>query len=82
MNTLQAHGFTLWDMGGNCKAWGKHLANGRELLVTTADGSSPDVTVDDWGVGLYENGGEVMFLTSPDPDLTLQSAIDSLARWR
>jgi hypothetical protein len=33
-------GFELWETGGGCTAWGLHLPDGREIMVTDLAGES------------------------------------------
>lgn len=37
------YGFSLWETGGGCTAWGKHLPDGTEIMVTDLNGTGHEL---------------------------------------
>ena len=83
MNTetmLRAHGFTIWDTGGGCKAWGLNLNTPDERYILVSDDSADIPTGTEWGAGLFNENGEIAALDSNACDL--ETAIRSLMNWQ
>lgn len=52
------YGFEQWQTGGGCTAWGKHLPDGTEIMVTDLDGTSHEMPEpgEPFLVGLHLSG--------------------------
>jgi hypothetical protein len=56
--TMKVQGFSEWQTGGSCRAYGKHLPAGGCILITDVDGFFlPVEPQEDCLVGLYDHYG-------------------------
>jgi hypothetical protein len=82
IQSLEAKGFAVEPMGGNCQALVRYDAERGRLVVISdsCGGCLPDV--DDWGVGIYagkDMGAEpIDYIDSDSSPLSLGELLDSL----
>lgn len=78
---LAFNGFSVWDTGGGCTAYGVELANGRHVLLTGFEGlDHADVAEHDFLMGLRDSEGfDIAILSMADGDI--ESCFRSLKRW-
>lgn len=65
----ETYGFSVWDTGGGCKAYGKKVEDGRYILLTNLEGDDLPSGENDALIGLYDaNGQEISMNKIPSLD--------------
>jgi hypothetical protein len=66
-DTMHGHGFTEWQTGGGCTAYGTTYESGHYVLITDNGGASvPEDINENCIVGLYDDDGQTVISWEAD----------------
>lgn len=81
---MQAHGFKLANMGGNCEAWRRDISGGRHILITCGEDGQDvwgDWCADEWLVCLYSDEHPEESEGQDNGPMVLSEALETADVW-